>query len=523
MKVVTGECMRDLDRQAIGEHGVPGLTLMENAGAGAAREILRWLPGLREGGRVLVLAGRGNNGGDGFVVARHFREQGIGVEVILFGKRGEVKGDARVNLERWETMNGPVPEILAPEDFKIWIPRFDSFDLFIDALFGTGLNQEVRGLPAEAIRAVNEVDVPRAAIDIPSGLHSSTGEILGEAFRADFTATFGLPKLGMVLYPGAEMVGTMTVVDIGLPPAVIQGIKNPYILLDRTELLPLLPPRPPESHKGNYGHLLIIAGSLGKTGAAVLAALGALKIGTGLVSVALPRSLNSIILANLPEAMTEPLPETEDGVLRLESVERILRALEGKTAIVIGPGISTLPHVGEIVAAVIKKAEVPVLVDADALTHIARDRNVIAGRACPVVLTPHPGELARVLNTTSAEVQKNRIASALAASRGLDAWVVLKGARTVIAGPQGEILVNPTGNPGMAQGGMGDVLSGIIGGLLAQGLSPGSAAALGVFLHGMAADAIRFFRSEVGILASEVAEGIPFCVEELRTDDSGEE
>lgn len=514
--------MRDLDRQAIEEHGVPGLTLMENAGAGAAREILRWFPGLREGGRVLVLAGRGNNGGDGFVVARHFREQGIGVEVILFGKRGEVKGDARTNLERWETINGPVPEILAPEDFETWITRLDSFDLLIDALFGTGLNQEVRGLSAEAIRAVNEVDVPRAALDIPSGLHSSTGEILGEAFRADFTATFGLPKLGMVLYPGVELVGTLAVVDIGFPSQVIKEIKNTYILLDRPELLPLLPARPLESHKGNYGHLLIIAGSLGKTGAAVLAALGALKIGTGLVSVALPRSLSSIILANLPESMTEPLHETEDGVITLESVDRIIQTLEGKTAVVIGPGISTLPHVGEIVAEVIKRAEVPVLIDADALTHIARDRNVIGGRTCPVVLTPHPGELARILNTTPAEVQKNRIASALAASRDLDAWVVLKGARTIVAGPQGEILINPTGNPGMAQGGMGDVLSGVIGGLLAQRMCPRDAAGLGVYLHGMAADAIRFFRSEVGILASEVAEEIPFCVEELRTDDSGE-
>ena len=521
MRVVTGDYMKEMDRQAIEDCGIPGLTLMENAGQSAAREILRWHQGLRDGGRVLILAGKGNNGGDGFVVARKFKEAGLSVDVILFGPREKIGGDARINLTRWEEMAGPVTEVLTPEDLSEWKTGLGDYDLLVDALFGTGLNQGVRGLHAEAIQAMNQAEVPRAALDIPSGLHSTTGEILGVAVEADLTVTFGLPKLGMVLYPGVEVVGNLVVVDIGFPPAVIDGVPQPYILLDRNEILPSFPRRKLTSHKGDYGHLLVLAGSLGKTGAAVLTALGALKIGTGLVTVALPRSLNAIILANIPEAMTEPLPETDEGVIAPDSLGRIEGALEGKTGIVIGPGISTLPHVGDVITGIIRKTKVPVLLDADALTHLARNRDLIAERGGPVVLTPHPGELARIRNTTSSEIQRDRIAAAVAAASDLEAWVVLKGARTLIAGPGRELMINPTGNPGMAQGGMGDVLSGIIGGLLAQGLPPGSAAGLGVFLHGMAGDVIREARGEVGILASEVADTVPACIEDLRTGEQG--
>jgi len=515
MKVVTGERMRELDRETIERYGIPGLELMEKAGRGAAEVILQECPGFVGKGRVLVVAGTGNNGGDGFVAARHLVNSRVEATVVLLGPREKVKGDARINLEAWEKMAGKTPEVLTSEDLLTWRDRLNSYDLLVDALFGTGLNQEVGGIFAEAIQDLNESLAPKVAIDIPSGIHSTSGKVLGTAVRANLTVTFGLPKLGQVIHPGLEYVGKMVVVDIGFPDAVVKGIPDAVTLLDREIVSGLIPRRLPASHKGDYGHLLVLAGSLGKTGAACLAARGALKIGTGLVTVALPKSLTSIVVASLPEAMTEPLAETEAGTISKSALSQLEKALEGKTALAIGPGISTLPEVGEVIAEIIAKSRVPILLDADGLTHLARNRALLRGRSIQTVITPHPGELARIFNTNPAGVQEDRIGSARKAARELEARVVLKGARTVIAGPEGEVFINPTGNRGMAQGGMGDVLTGIIGGLLAQGRSLSDASCLGVYLHGMAGDRIAERQGPVGILASELADEIPLCIKEI--------
>lgn len=514
MKIVAGERMRELDRETIERFGVPGIELMENAGRGAAETILKELPGLVGRGRVLILAGTGNNGGDGFVVARHLMKQKVEATVLLLGPREKVKGDARTNLEAWEKTAGKTPEVLTSEDLQPWKDRFNSYDLLVDALFGTGLNQEVGGIFAEAIQALNESFTPKVAMDIPSGLHATSGRVLGIAVKANLTITFGLPKIGQVIHPGLEHVGKLVVVDIGLPEAMVKSIPDAVTLLDRDFASGLIPRRLPASHKGDYGHLLILAGSLGKTGAACLAARGALKIGTGLVTVALPKSLTAIVVAGLPEVMTEPLAETEAGTISKNAFSQLEKTLEGKTALAIGPGISTLPEVGEVIGEIIAKSRVPILLDADALTHLARNRSLIRGRSDQTVITPHPGELARIFNTNPAEIQADRIGSARKAARELLAWVVLKGARTVIAGPEGEVFINPTGNRGMAQGGMGDVLTGIIGGLLAQGLSLSDASCLGVYLHGMAGDRIAERQGPIGILASELADEIPLCLKE---------
>ncbi len=515
MKIVTGERMRELDRETTERYGIPGLELMENAGRGAAGAILQEYPGLVGKGRILILAGTGNNGGDGFVAARHLVNRRVEATVALIGSREKVRGDAGTNLEIWEKMAGKTSEILTSEDLQPWKDRFSSHDVLVDALFGTGLNQEVKGVFAEAIRAMNESPTQKVAMDIPSGIHATSGKVLGVAVKANLTITFGLPKIGQVIHPGLEYVGKMVVIDIGFSEAVVKSIPDAVTLLDREIISGLVPHRPPASHKGNYGHLLILAGSLGKTGAACLAARGALKIGTGLVTVALPKSLTSIVVASIPEVMTEPLAETEAGTISKNALSQLEKALEGKTALAIGPGISTLPEVGEIIRGVIAKSGVPVLLDADGLTHLARNRALLKGKSSQTVITPHPGELARIFNTSTDEIQADRIGSARKATRELEAWVVLKGARTVIAAPGGEVFINPTGNRGMAQGGMGDVLTGIIGGLLAQGLSLSDASCLGVYLHGMAGDRIAGRQGPVGILASELADEIPFCIKEI--------
>ncbi|MDD5225510.1 MAG: NAD(P)H-hydrate dehydratase [bacterium] len=515
MKIVSGERMRELDRETIERYGIPGLELMENAGRGAAGAILREYPGLAAKGRVLILAGTGNNGGDGFVAARHLVKSRVEASVVLLGPREKVRGDARANLETWEKTAGKTPEILTSGELRSWQDRFNSYDLLVDALFGTGLNQEVKGVFAEAIRAMNESPILKAAMDIPSGIHATSGKVLGLAVKADLTVTFGLPKIGQVIHPGLEYVGKLVVVDIGFPEAVVKNIPDAMTLLDREIISALIPRRPPASHKGNYGHLLILAGSPGKTGAACLAARGAFKIGAGLVTVALPKSLASVVVAGLPEVMTEPLEETEAGTLSPSALFQLEKALEGKTALAVGPGFSTLPEVGEIIRGVIARSGVPILLDADGLTHLARNRALLNGKSRRTVITPHPGELARIFNTSTDEIQADRIGSARKAARELEARVVLKGARTVIAGPEGEVSINPTGNRGMAQGGMGDVLTGMIGGLLAQGLSLADASCLGVYLHGMAGDRIAGRQGPVGILASELADEIPFCIKEL--------
>jgi NAD(P)H-hydrate epimerase len=515
MKVVTGERMRELDRETIERYGIPGLTLMENAGRGAAQTILKELPGLTGRGKVLVLTGTGNNGGDGFVAARHLVNSRVEATVVLLGSREKVRGDARTNLEAWEKLAGRTPEVLNSDELHPWCDRFNSHDLLVDALFGTGLNQEVGGIFAEAIQALNESITPKVALDIPSGIHATSGKVLGLAVKANLTITFGLPKIGQVIHPGLEYVGKLVTVDIGLPDAVVKNIPDAVTLLDPNIASGWVPRRFPDSHKGNYGHLLIVAGSLGKTGAACLAARGALKVGTGLVTVALPRSLTSIVVSGLPEAMTEPLAETEAGTISKDALSQLEKALEGKTALAIGPGVSTLPEVGEVIREVIAKSGVPILLDADGLTHLARNRSLLKGRSSQTVITPHPGELARIFNTSPAEIQSDRIGSARRAARELEARVVLKGARTVIAEPEGEVFINPTGNRGMAQGGMGDVLTGMIGGLLAQGLSLSDASCLGVYLHGMAGDRIAGRQGPVGILASELADEIPLCLKQI--------
>jgi hydroxyethylthiazole kinase-like uncharacterized protein yjeF len=493
--VVSAAEMRALDRWTI-EHGTPGHVLMERAGAGAVRAWRRALRPLRRA--VVVVCGRGNNGGDGFVIARHLRRAGCGVEVWLAARPDEVRGDAARMLSAWRRQRGAVREMTSAAHVQAFGQRLARASAVVDALLGTGLNAPVGGLMADLIGAINAAGAPVFAVDVPSGLSADTGHPLGVAVRAAATATFGLPKVGQVVYPGIDLVGRLDVVDIGIPAAALDAVRPQTVLLDEATVGALLPPRPRDAHKGTFGHLAVVAGSTGKLGAALLATEASARAGAGLVTLGVPAPLQPLAEGRVREAMTVALP-APGGVDEL---------LAGRSAVACGPGLGTGPEARALVAALVERARVPMLLDADGLNLVA-GTDLLRRRPAPTVVTPHPGEMARLLGTDTRAVQADRLAAArrLAADTGV--VVVLKGARTVIADPGGAAAIVPAGNPGLASGGTGDVLSGIVGGLLAQGLVAWDAARLGVFAHAAAADAVAARRGETGLVARDVVRELP--------------
>jgi len=516
VKLVTASQMQELDRRTIEEGGIPGIVLMENAGRGAAELLVRSFPEARTGS-IAILAGRGNNGGDGFVIARHLKNWGIQVKVYLFSSIDEVKGDAGTNLRSWLAMGGELVEVVFKGDFAGVKKEFSKASLMVDAIFGTGLHAEVKGFLKDTISFINALPQPVMAVDIPSGLDATTGQVLGEAIRADLTVTFCLAKIGQVIEPGVSHVGQLEVIDIGIPRHLIREAAIKTSLIDPDELdMSLLDPRPAQSHKGDYGHLFVLAGSPGKTGAAAMVCSGAMRIGAGLVTLGIPASLNPILEAKLTEAMTAPLPDAGSGYLTADAVERIHQLLEGKTALALGPGISTESPVQEVIAKLIPKTTLPLVIDADGITALLSRLEILKQYKGSVILTPHPGEMASLAGITTQEVQADRIGVAKSCAASYNSIVVLKGNRTVIATPDQEIYINPTGNPGMASGGTGDVLTGMIGGLLAQGLSPLEAAKWGVFLHGLAGDLVAQEIGEIPLIASDIIDYLPDALAEVK-------
>jgi NAD(P)H-hydrate epimerase len=515
--VATAEEMRRADRRATERYGVPSLLLMENAGRGAADAIERGL-GPASGRRVLVVAGRGNNGGDGFVVARQLLVRGARPEVWLVARGADVRGDALVNLEALRRAEIPLVEATSPAELERLDAALAAADVVVDALLGTGVRGPATGAVGAAIERINAAGRPVCALDLPSGLPSDGEAPSGPVVHAALTVTFGLAKLGLCLPAGLERAGRLEVADLGVPRAwLAEGIRTH--LLEPADVRAALPPRPLEAHKGRYGHLLVLAGSRGKTGAAALACLGALRCGTGLVTGALPSSQQPVLAARLAEAMTEPLPETAAGTVSEKAVERVLELLSRMDAVALGPGLGLDPEAQAVARELAAHAPRPMVVDADALTALAGRLDLLRAAPAPRLLTPHPGEAARLLGRTVAEVQADRPGSArrLAAESG--ALVALKGARTVIAAPDGATLVNPTGNPGMATGGTGDVLTGVVGGLLAQNVAPDLALAAAVYLHGAAGDLAAGARGVAGLVAGDLAEALPAAIRQVLAND----
>ncbi|HXQ24094.1 MAG TPA: NAD(P)H-hydrate dehydratase [Candidatus Acidoferrales bacterium] len=517
MILVTAAEMRRLDELTI-QRGTPGHVLMERAGAGATAALLAQFPHVRRR-RVLICAGKGNNGGDGFVIARLLRRKGVRSEIVLLGRQADVKGDAARMLAMLGRARVPIVECTAAREFAALPERFEDAALLVDAVFGTGLNAPVEGRHADVLHMMNASGVPIFAVDMPSGLDADHGTPLGVAIQAEATATFGFAKIGQVIYPGIEHVGALAVVDIGIAPAAVAEVQPRTQLLELHDVAPLVPRRAPEAHKGTCGHVLVIAGSRGRTGAARLAAHAACRTGAGLTTLAGPASVNDVLSVGVPEAMTALLADA-DGAVRFDE-GGMRRVLEGKTAVVVGPGIGTHNDAEKLVRFLLTEVDLPMVVDADALTCVARDVAMLRGAKARAVLTPHPGEMARLLGKDTTAVQGDRIGTARRFAVEHGCVLILKGARSVIAAPDGGVWINPTGNPGMASGGMGDALSGILGGLLAQGLGLEEAARLGVYLHGEVADQVAAQRGEIGLLASDVIESIPAGLQRLRSENSG--
>ena len=501
--IFTASEMRALDARAIQQLGIPGPRLMENAGAGAAQVIASEFVPIR-GKRVLILCGKGNNGGDGFVVARRLTARGARVRVVLVGDRSEIKGDAAVAMKRWR---GKITEMAEQQAVAALPGDLADADVIVDALLGTGLTGPARGLFAAAIAAVNRSERPVVALDLPSGLSSDQGAVLGPTVRALLTVTFAGYKRGLLLHPGAANAGRVAVVDIGIPPSdVEQSIQS--FLLEEADIRQHFPPRRPDSHKGTFGHLLVVAGSIGKTGAAGLTGRAALRSGVGLCTIATAVSQQPIVAGLGLEAMTEPLPETPTQTISSKARERIAELASRTDAVALGPGISLDPDTQELIRGLIADVPDPMVVDADALSALAGHLDILHRAAGPRALTPHPGEMARMLGSTIADVQSDRFETVRSFCTEHGVSLALKGAGTVIGGPDGRLFVNPTGNPGMAKGGSGDVLTGMVGAFLARGLDALTALQAGCFLHGMAGDLARAERGEESLLAGDIVESI---------------
>jgi len=516
MYLVTAEEMREMDRLTIDSFGLPGRLLMETAGRGATRFFLDMFPDCR-GRRVGVVAGRGNNGGDGFVMARCLAEAGARVTIFLLAKKSQVGGDAAANLNLLPPLNIPVIELPDADSFSRHLPSLRHQAIWIDAILGTGLKAEVKAYFKEVISFINASEKPVFCVDIPSGLNADTGQICGACIQGNATATFGFSKIGQQAYPGAALTGKLKVVDIGIPKLIADRVGPKQHLTTPAIAREGLMKRAPDAHKGSTGHLLVVGGSPGKTGAAAMTAVSALRVGAGLVTACIPESLNPVLETLTLEAMTCPLPDKGLGILCHTAREFLITQLHGKRCVALGPGLGTHPNTRDLLFELLTEIKVPMVLDADALNCIASRPELLTSLHVPVVLTPHPGEMARLTGTDTRTVQEDRISCARKFAGTFRCHVVLKGAGTVVAHPDGTVYINPTGNAGMAAGGMGDVLTGLIAGLIAQGASVEAACRTGVYLHGGAADALAEKKGPCGFLASEVMHRIPEVIRRLST------
>jgi len=516
MKVLTAAEMREVDRLTAERYGISTLTLMENAGAQVAQFIGQCIPTFTRR-QIVVICGKGNNGGDGLVVARHLLKLGAKPIVVLLAAPQELRGDAAANLKRWEEAAGDLRIVRSAQEWEASKQSVGSAEIIVDAVLGTGARGPVEGLLRQVIEDVNRCR-PRAqifSVDIPSGLSADTGDFQGAAVSANYTVTFTAPKLGFFLGAAHLRIGQLAVRDIGSPPELVDEVgKGNLRWLDSRELAQFAIPRDPSGHKGDYGHALIIAGSVGKSGAAVLAGWAALRVGAGLVTIATAEPALTTVAAHIPEVMTEPLAATEAGSISLRTLEndRLDILLKGKRAWAMGPGLSTHTETQQFVRALVgKHSAIPLILDADGLNAFDGRSEQLRGSKGMIALTPHPGELARLLGSTTGDVQSSRLALAQKAAADWGAIVILKGHHTVVAAPGGEVFINATGNPGMGTGGTGDVLTGMLVGLTAQYGTRDWARVLGfgVYLHGLAGDIAYAETGEAPLMASDLIHAIP--------------
>jgi len=537
--LVSAETMKRLDRKAERDYGIKGIVLMENAGRAVSEAVKREAGA--SGKRVSIVCGRGNNGGDGFVSARHLKNSGFDVIVFSFSRIPGIKGDAGINARVWEKMGGVIRVISTSRDVKDSVSTLKHSSVIVDAMFGIGLSKEIEGVYKEMIEAINKVSKPLVAIDVPSGIDATSGRILGVAMKASRTVTMAFAKPGLFVYPARDFSGKVEVADIGMPVGIFSKEDAKFHLLDDSFVASVARPRKKNTHKGSYGHTLVIGGSIGKTGAPYMAAMGAMRAGAGLATIALPKSLDKVMSEKIVEVMTCPLPETASSTLGDISIPETVKAMKGKTSVVIGPGLGGSPSplggegrrgthdpsfgwvprhgsgVFDYVRRVVEKCgdlKIPVVIDADGLNAISEDISILkeaSEKGGRIIITPHPGEAARLLGVSAKEVQSDRIGFAKKLFEKTGSTVILKGAGTIVASGE-KVFINPTGNPGMASAGTGDVLSGIIGAFLSQGVPDVSSACAAVYLHGLCGDEVVKRRGEIGLLATDILNELPALI-----------
>ena len=523
MEVLTGQQMRNVDRRTIDEMGIAGLLLMESAGQGVATALVEdYADDLARG--LLIVCGKGNNGGDGFVVGRHLKRMGFSPRILLLAPAEEIRGDAEVNLRAARASGVEIQEVTDRDAWSAARSAIGESSLVLDAILGTGIKGGARGLAARVIQDLNSFGTCVVALDIPSGLDADSTDVPGVAVGAEHTYTLCRPKLPLVLGAAATHAGSWSVIPIGIPDEAVRREQAEIEWLDAEAVRELLPERDPETHKGTFGHLMAIAGSRGKSGAAVLVGLAALRSGVGLMTVAVPRGSLESVAAGRAEIMTEPLGETSAGTLARGAASRALRLLADRDVLAIGPGLGTSPETRQVVVSLLARRTCPAVADADALNALAEETKVspatLAARRFPLVITPHPGEAARLLKTTTAKIQSDRIGAVRRLTRRTGAIVVLKGHRTLVGAPDGRIAVNSSGNPGMATAGTGDVLTGMIGAFLARGLETWDAVRLAVFVHGAAGDRAASALGHDGLIAGDLISKIPDTMNALQRGDS---
>lgn len=518
MKLVTSAQMQAVDHRAIDGMGVPGLELMENAGHEIAHAISRVHGDDVREMRVAVVAGKGNNGGDGFVVARYLHEWGADLHIFTLADPDDYKGDALENLKRVRELNLPITWI----NEEIENLELLDFDIVVDAIFGTGFNGVVREPISSVIQYLNDLDIPVVAVDTPSGLNNDTGEVEGACVWADMTVSLALPKIGQYFYPGRSQCGVTTIVDIGMPPEALAEIDSSINLITSAMVSEKIPDREPTCYKGDCGKIFVLGGSVGMTGAVTLAAESAVRSGSGLVYAGIPKSLNDILEIKLTEALTKPLPELKKArSLPVRALGPILENIRAVDACCLGPGVGRHFETIELFRRLIPNLDRPAVLDADGLFPFSEKPDLLKSCPAPLVLTPHAGEFARLSGKKLPARQIECFEPLREYSRLIGKVVLLKGAPTLICSPEGEIYVSPTGNPGMATGGSGDVLTGVIGSLLGLGLSALDATLCGAFIHGMAGDLAHSETGTFGLTASKISEHLPEVFLRLKVDNYG--
>ena len=501
MKILDAAQMRNIDQRATERFGVPSIVLMENAAIAVVDALFAHYP---DSERVAIICGTGANGGDGFAVARHLENRGVVPVVIIVGQRSAIHGDALTNLTVCERIGIPIYDIQDAAEVETMLAHASDADVIVDAIFGTGLNRAPAGMHADVIRDLAELRIPILAVDLPSGANASSAEPFDPCVQAEVTVTFAAPKICHVFEPAALYCGEVIVADITIPEAAVEDELVSLAIITPKDVEPHAAPRLASTHKGTYGHAGIIAGSPGRSGAAVLCARGAIRMGAGLVSVMTDEDTAKLVHAGSIESMTY-------------SGSDLAEFLSNKSAALIGPGLADDEKAWKHTRALVNDIDLPLVIDASGLNAFASRASELNPRALPRILTPHPGELARLLgDTTAAAINKDRITAAREAARITQCVVVLKGYQTLIAEPAGSVFVNPTGNPGMASGGMGDVLAGMIAALLARGTDPLDAACAAVYLHGLAGDIVKDDLGDTGLTAMDVADRIPIAIQRNR-------